>query len=187
MEVLMAGTSNKQVGRRSPAQKRRASEAGQALLELALLLPILCVLFIGIADLGRAAAVTIAVNNAATVGVEYGSQNGATASDISGMQNVATNDTKGNNIPSGMTAIASNGCYCDTGSGGTYSGISCVYPITSGTCSSILSSCGTPANPGVIVECVQVVTQLSYGNLLYFPGVPTSYAANGHAVMRVRN
>jgi Flp pilus assembly protein TadG len=166
------------VKRRSPAVKQRASEAGQSLLELALLLPILCLLVVGIVDLGRAAAVTIAVNNAATAGVEYGSQNGTTASNISGMQTAATNDTSGNYIPSGMSATATYGCLCDTQN----QGVSCTYPLPApSSCSTLLATCS-----GQPVECVQVVTGLSYGTLLNFPGVPTSYQANGHAVMRVR-
>lgn len=177
MERLTMDANRQPAERRSPTRKRRVNEAGQSLLELALLLPVLCLLVVGITDLGRAAAVTIAVNNAATAGVEYGSQNGTTASDTTGMQNVATNDTHGNNIPTGMTATATNGCLCDIGNGA-----SCTYPVPApGTCSNILAGC-----TGQVVECVQVVTQLNYGSLLNYPGVPGSYQANGHAVMRVR-
>jgi Flp pilus assembly protein TadG len=172
-------TAAQQVESDAPARHRRLSQAGQALLELALVLPILCLLVVGIADLGRAAAVTIAVNNAATVGAEYGSQNPATAADINSMQNYATDDTHGNNIPAGMTATATYGCLCDM----TGSGVSCTYPVPAQTtCSNILSSC-----TGQPVECVQVVTQLSYSSFLNYPGVPLSYQANGHAVMRVGN
>jgi Flp pilus assembly protein TadG len=79
MEGLTVRSNREQVERRSPAQKPRSNEAGQSLLEMALLLPILCLLVVGITDLGRAAAVTMMVNNAATAGVEYGAQNGTTA------------------------------------------------------------------------------------------------------------
>lgn len=143
------------------------------------MLPILCLLAVGITDLGRAAAVTMAVNNAATAGVEYGSQNGSTASDFTGMQNHAVDDTSMNNLPGTLTfpSSPSNGCACDTGNG-----TSCSYPIPSQSCSTILSNCAT----GKIVECVQVVTSMTYQPLLYFPGIPTSYSVTGHAVMRVR-
>ncbi len=46
-------------------------------MEFAFLLPVLLLLAVGVVELGRAAAFTIAVNNAATAGVEYGSQNEA--------------------------------------------------------------------------------------------------------------
>ncbi|MGA7463034.1 MAG: TadE/TadG family type IV pilus assembly protein [Candidatus Korobacteraceae bacterium] len=180
MEALTVGSNKEQVERRSPAPKPRANEAGQSLLEMALLLPILCLLVVGITDLGRAAAVTMMVNNAATAGVEYGSQNGTTASDSNGMQSAATNDTHNNNLPGTLTFPSSptHGCMCDNGAG-----VSCVYPVPApSTCSDILAACS-----GQVVECVQVVTQMNYGPILYFPGVPTSYQANGRAVMRVRH
>ncbi len=175
MEGLTAASNKEQVERRSPA-----NEAGQSLLEVALLLPILCLLVVGITDIGRAAAVTIMVNNAATAGVEYGSQTGTTASDTTGMQNAATNDTKTNNLPGTLLfpSAPTHGCMCDTGDG-----VSCTYPVPApSTCSNILAACN-----GQIVECVQVVTQMNYGTIVNFPGVPTSYQANGRAVMRVRH
>jgi len=90
------------------------------------------------------------VNNAATAGVEYGAQNATTAQDLTGMQNHATYDTTGNNLPGSITATAANGCLCDTQTGGTYSGISCSYPVPTGTCVDILNNCAT----GRVVECV---------------------------------
>lgn len=180
MEGLTVRSNREQVERRSPAQKPRSNEAGQSLLEMALLLPILCLLVVGITDLGRAAAVTMMVNNAATAGVEYGSQNGTTASDTNGMLNAATDDTHSNNLPGTLTfpSTPTHGCLCDTQN----SGVSCTYPVpAASTCSDILANCA-----GQVVECVQVVTQMNYGTILNFPGVPTSYQANGRAVMRVR-
>jgi uncharacterized protein (UPF0333 family) len=185
MEVLIAETKNERVERRPATHPRRLNEAGQALLEFALVLPILCLLSVGITDLGRAAAVTIMVNNAATAGVEYGAQNLTTAKDVVGMQTAATSDTSGNNLPGMLTFPNSPqspnptyGCMCDTGQGE-----SCTYPVPAQTtCSNILSNCS-----GQVVQCVQVVTQMNYNSILYFPGIPTSYQANGHAVMRVRH
>ena len=71
-------------------RRRKSRDSGQSLLEFVFLLPILLLLAIGIVELGRAAAFTIAVNNAATAGVEYGSQNEAKAQDLVGMQTAAT-------------------------------------------------------------------------------------------------
>ena len=67
------------------AQRRKSRDGGQSLMEFAFLLPVLCLIAIGIVEIGRAAAFTIAVNNAATAGVEYGSQNEADAQDFNGM------------------------------------------------------------------------------------------------------
>ena len=143
-------------------------------MEFAFLLPVLLLLAVGVVELGRAAAFTIAVNNAATAGVEWGSQNEARAQDFAGMVNAATTDA---NFSFGkITATATNGCTCDPGSGK-----SCSYPVpTSPPC-----SVGCPADQ-TIVECVQVTTTGTWSSVLYFPGIPTSYQANGQAVMRVR-
>ena len=162
-------------------RQRNLAEAGQALLEFAFVLPVLCLLSIGVVELGRVAAFTIAVNNAATAGVEYGSQNATTAGNIPGMQDAATKDTIGNGLQGTMTVTATNGCLCDTGAG-----TSCTYPVpSSSTCSNIASTCG--ALGGQPVQCVQVVTQEDFTHLFGYPGLPGSYQANGRAVMRVRH
>jgi len=171
---------HKRVADSSPsakAQKRKAAESGQSLIEFALFLPVLCLVSIGIIEIGRAAVFTIAVNNAATAGVEYGSQNEATAQDITGMINNATQDA---NLPSvshlSMTATATYGCTCDNASG-----TSCTYPVPGqGSCPTI--DCGGFE----IIECVQVNTTATWDSLFNYPGLPSTYQANGKAVMRVR-
>ena len=159
------------------AHKRKAVESGQSLIEFALLLPVLCLLSIGIIEIGRAAAYTIAVNNAATAGVEYGSQNEAAAQDTNGIVTKATEDA---NLPviSHMTlnVTTTYGCACDNGTGA-----SCTYPVPGpGTCTGI--ACGE----GSIIECVQVNTTATWDSMFQYPGLPSSYQANGKAVMRVR-
>lgn len=160
-------------------QKRsfRKSERGQTMLEFALMLPFMLLLGVGIVEIGRAIFYTIAVNNAATAGVEYGSQNGTTASDTSGMQNAATSDANF----SAMTAVATHGCTCDNGGGTTAE--SCTYPVPApSTCSAAIESTCS----GTIVECVQVNTTATFSPIFNYPGLPSSYTANGKAVMRVR-
>jgi len=56
MEEVLAQKHKQQIEGVSAVRKQRAGDAGQALLELALLLPVLCVLTVGITDLGRAAS-----------------------------------------------------------------------------------------------------------------------------------
>ena len=72
---------------------RRDSEAGQALVELALTLVfILIPLLIGAAEFARAAYAYIEVSNAARAAVAYGAQTHATALDQVGMLTAARND-----------------------------------------------------------------------------------------------
>ncbi len=150
---------------------RGRAERGQTLLEFALMAPFLLLLLTGVVELGRAIFYTVEVNNAATAGVEYGAQSEISAQDYTGMQNAAANDA---HFP-GMTATPLNGCTCDNGAG-----TSCSYPIPAGACMNF--SCPM----GQVVECVQVTTQANIVPLFHFPGLPTSYQANGVAVMRVR-
>ena len=158
------------------ARKRKAVESGQSLIEFALMLPVLCLLLVGIIEIGRAAAVSIAVHNAATAAAEYGSQNEATAQDIPGMINNASQDA---NLPGlgnmTMTATAMYGCTCDNGAG-----TSCTNPVPQGSCPTI--DCGG----GLVVECVQVNTTATWDALFHYPGVPERYHTDGVAVMRVR-
>src|SRR5262249_9688257 len=126
----------------------RRSERGQTLLEFALMLPFLMLLGVGVLEIGRAIAFTIAVNNAAPAGVECGAQDPADGLDIPGMENAATTDANF----SSTTATATYGCTCDKGQG-----TSCIYPVPEqDTCSDI--SC----DGGQIVQCVQVTTHASF-------------------------
>src|ERR1700734_3884295 len=69
-------------------------ECGQSVLELALLMPILCLLLLGIIEMGRYAEISILVSNAARAGAQYGAQNIATAGDSAGIQAAALQDAQ---------------------------------------------------------------------------------------------
>ncbi|MGA2904671.1 MAG: TadE/TadG family type IV pilus assembly protein, partial [Candidatus Korobacteraceae bacterium] len=165
------------------AWQRKTAEGGQSLIEFAWMLPFLLLLFLGIVELGRAAFITMVVNNAATAGVEYGSQNEGKASDIVGMQNSALCDANGQSagvcnttgILTAANVTATFGCTCDTGNGG-----SCA-PASWSSCA-VIGSC----EGGVMVQCVQVKTTATFNSLFNYPGLPTMFTANGNAVMRVR-
>src|ERR1035437_943843 len=136
------------------ARQSKTAESGQTLLEFAFMLPFMMLLLLGIAEIGRAAFITITINNAATAGAEYGSQNDKTASDFTGMQQAAFCDANGQstiNCNAGIltqTPVATNGCTCDTG------GVSCFPMPGTGTCTPTFSC----QNGQQIVECVQVTT-----------------------------
>jgi len=178
MKVGRVRRNNNTEGRTPSGAKgrRRSRDDGQTLIEFAFLLPVLCLLAVGIVEIGRAAAFTIAVNNAATAGVEYGSQSETTAKNINGMQTAATNDANFNFGT--ITAIATYGCLCDH-----ESGASCTYPVPAQTTCEVEN---LNCDDGQIVQCVQVTTNGQWDSLLHYPGIPDSFQANGRAVMRVR-
>lgn len=158
------------------ARQRRSSEDGQSLMEFAFLLPVLILLVVGVVELGRSAAFTIAVNNAATAGAEFGSQSQVNAVNIVGMQTKATTDANFNFGT--ITATATYGCLCDDGSGK-----SCPNPVPApSTCSANELNCDS----GPIIQCVQVNTTGSWASLLNYPGFPNMYQAHGQAIMRVQ-
>ncbi|HUS17480.1 MAG TPA: TadE/TadG family type IV pilus assembly protein, partial [Chloroflexia bacterium] len=59
------------------AWRSRVQRRGQALLELALVLPLLAVLLLGVFDIGRAFADQESVTNAARQGARYAARNPA--------------------------------------------------------------------------------------------------------------
>lgn len=140
-------------------------DPGQALVELALIFPILILLLVGAAEFGRLAYDAIEVANAARAGVAYAAQTHITASDTAGIQLAATQDAP--NL-TGITATPANFCACSTG------GII--------TCSTALTSCPSPAR---IIEYVQVDTTATVGPLFNYPGIPHSFTLTGQAIMRV--
>lgn len=140
-------------------------DAGQAILELALIMPIFVLLIVGAAEFGHLAYAAIEVANAARAGCAYGSQTHITASDNADIQLAAIKD--GSNI-SGLTATPSHFCACSTG--GTIA------------CSTALASCPSPAR---IIEYVQVNTAASVAPIFNYPGISKTFNLSGQAIMRV--
>lgn len=140
-------------------------DAGQALVELALVFPILLLFLVGSVELGRLAYAAIEVNDAARAGVAYGAQSHTTASDSSNITLAAT--TESPDITS-MTATTSQFCSCSDG--------------TSITCTNAGTKCLSPAH---IIEYVQVNTTAPVATLFHFPGIASSMTLRGQAIMRV--
>jgi Flp pilus assembly protein TadG len=142
------------------------NDAGQALIELALIMPIFTVLLAGAGDFARLAYAGIEVSNAAGAGVQYGAQNRITALDIAGMKLAATND--GADVSS-IQATASNSCVCTDG--------------TSITCANAATACVSPART---LQYVQVNTSAEVSPFFHYPGLPATFNLQGQATMRVQ-
>src|SRR5882757_2221976 len=93
---------DRSVGKNAPA------ESGQALVELAFILPVLLLLALGVIEIGRYAYIAILVGNAAHAGAMYGSLGTNQAKDQTGIQNAALYDfsgaTSGNTNTNGQLA-----------------------------------------------------------------------------------
>lgn len=136
--------------------------SGQALVETALTVPVLILLLLGVAELGRLAFAAIEVSNAARAGAAYAAQNGSTASDTTGIATAASNDAA--NL-TGLTTTSSISCICSDG--------------TAASCTDN-SACSTSH----IEESVTVNTQVSFSPMIHLPGLPTTFTLQGQAVQK---
>jgi Flp pilus assembly protein TadG len=154
---------------KSPARWRQAAirfvtwaarERGASLVEFALMLPFLSLLFLGVIDFGRAFYIDVEVSNAAYTGALYGTQN---HTDTTGMQNAATGDAPD---VAGISAVASYGCECSDGT-------------------KTVASCATqPVCTVNVVNYVKVTTSATYKPMFPWPGIPASIAMQGSAKLR---
>jgi Flp pilus assembly protein TadG len=139
------------------------SERGSAIVEFAILAPVLVLLLLGVIEISRYAYYALVASNAARAGAQYGAQNTASALDSSGMQTYATLDEPAN---SGITATAHYFCLLD--------GTSTPCP-------------NTGARQSNWVYYIEVDTSGSYNSLFKYPGIPQLVPVSGKAVVRVVN
>jgi Flp pilus assembly protein TadG len=141
----------------------RGGEAGQAAVELALLMPFLALLLIGAVELARVAYAAIEVSNAAKAAVQYGAQSRATAGDTQGMLAAAQNDAY--NLTGLTLTVGPLFCICSDG--------------TASTCQS--TDCATSH----IEQTLTVTTHATFDPLIHFPGVSKTFTLGGYAAQKV--
>ncbi len=147
-----------------PASKQK----GQAMLELALVLPILLVLVIGIIEFGRAAYFSIEVADAARAGAQYGSQSLADAASTPNITQAALNNSL--DIPAGQLTVnvQPQSCVC----------------VGSGT----VPAPGNCAGPLGCYPLVYLTVTTSYplSTLFHYPGLPATFNLMGTSTMPVQ-
>ena len=136
-------------------------EAGQALVETALVFPLLITILVGAAELARVAYAAIEVANAARAGVQYGAQSGYTASDPTGIATAAATDAA--NLTT-LTTTSSFSCVCSDG--------------TASTCAN------TDCANSHIEETLTVNTQATIDPVIHLPGLPKTYTLKGQAIQK---
>jgi Flp pilus assembly protein TadG len=151
----------------------RHSESGQTLLEIALLLPMLVLLALGVVEFGRYGYLGILVANAARAGTAYGTQTLPQSVDTTGISGAAKNDFKSNGqLPANLTVTSSVVCGCDNA--GTIAPATCTG-IGAGTCAS-----------GHWVVVLSVTASGTFSSLFNYPLIPSSLAVSRVSSMRVR-
>ncbi len=142
----------------------RKSERGGALIELAVVLPVLILVAIGVMDYGRVFYTSIAVSNAARAGAEWGSYSeGARSDKFAEMGDFAK--LEGAQAAT-ITVTANRVCRCG---------------LTVVTCSST-SDCGGGYGPAA--EFVEVTASKTVTLFLKYPGLPTSIPISRTATFR---
>ena len=136
---------------------------GSAAVELAVVLPVLALLVLGVADFGRAFVTGSVVAHAAKAGAQYGSQGPAYAVNADAIRVAATQDAAD---VSSITVSSRSYCSC----GGAEI-----------TCSS--GSCGAYGEPRMFVA---VTVSKTFQFLVKYPGLPQSIAMTRVATLRVQ-
>src|ERR1700758_3144538 len=92
----------------------RQSRSGQSIVEVALMLPFLLLLLLGVIEVGRFLYIGILVGNAACAGAAYGTQSLVKSVDTTGISTAAKNDFQNNGQGVGtLTVTSSVSCGCD--------------------------------------------------------------------------
>lgn len=147
----------------TPAQAGFA-ERGQSLAEMALLTPLLLLLLVGTIEIGRFAYYGIEVASAARAGVQYGAQSLTDSSDLAGITLAARNDAP---EVSSLSVTSQNRCACSN---------------------SPANYVGCPARGcalGHALVFLEVDTTAQIQPLFRYPGLPSTFTAEGQAIMRV--
>jgi Flp pilus assembly protein TadG len=156
---------------------RWRTDAGGALVELALVLPVLILVFVGTVDFGRVFYASQSLTNAARAGAQYGAASASRSGDFAGMESTAEAAT---NL-SGVTAAASRLCQCATNAG--------VFSATSPAA----NTCHQPAavscpGGGHLVVTVTVVTTKTFTTVMSggLPGFMQSMTLTRSATQRAQ-
>ena len=165
-------------GRSALSRKRRQhrqGERGAALVELAVVLPMLALLLVGTLDFGRAFRAAMVVTAAARAGALYGAQSIPKSGDTAGINSAITTVLSSNTMSTGPSATVATLCECagDTGA----------FTATTPPNSCLPTACTSPAH---LVARVSVTVTRTFTAPNSFPGLPSSVTITRTSIQRVR-
>ncbi|MDF1502326.1 TadE/TadG family type IV pilus assembly protein [Roseisolibacter sp. H3M3-2] len=149
-------------------RRRLHDDTGAAVVEFALLVPVLLLFAMAAIDFGRVVATGIAVSGAVRAGAQYGAQSAAASVDQVGMIAAAKSDFGEGGF--GALTVDSARTMCRCTSAGAM-----------GACASVGATCGVTPQAFVAVGAQRTVALI-----LRYPGFPASYAVRRSAVLRVQ-
>ena len=157
----------------------REDESGQALVELAVSLPLFLVMLLGAAEIARLAYMAIKVSDAAKAAAQYGSMDGPSAIDTAGISRAAKLSAPyvfANCTSFSATALNPLACSCVT------NGVPSPTTPTQAACSATCNS------PSYQVQSLVVSTSASCNPLIHAPGLAAgAITLRGSAVQEVLN
>jgi Flp pilus assembly protein TadG len=148
------------------ARRHDISTAGAATVELALIIPILVLIMIGLLDMGRVFYGAITVVSAARAGVAYGSMSAIHADNTAAMDASAQSDAVDT---TGLTFNSAKSCECPAQS----------PPVVACT----VNLCGDGTTVRIYVETTVTGT---FTTTLPYPGIPSSITITRTAKMRAQ-
>jgi Flp pilus assembly protein TadG len=157
----------------SPINSFSACESGNALVELAISLPLFLVLILGTAEIANLAWASVQINNAARAGAAYASLSRINAADGANIQLAAQNEAPQLLRTTGAFVLSTPNCSCVDSSGSSTT-INCDP--------SALTSCPSPST---IQVNIQVITQAPVTTFVHYPGLPATYIVRAQATTGV--
>lgn len=174
------------------------NEGGQALVELAVTLPLLLLMFLGTVELAQVIYGAINVSNAAKAAGQFAAQNSNTAVQTAGMLTAAQNEI-GTSVPGQVgsldmptptampdgSAIPSVTSCVSSGTSSSCSYCSCSSPETSVTPFACGSTTALAQCTGIshLEQNIIIQTHISVTPILALPGF-SSFSLYGHAVVK---
>jgi Flp pilus assembly protein TadG len=155
---------------------RSRSAAGAAIVEMALVLPVLVAVFVGTADFARVFYYSIELTNAARAGAQYAAHNSAqatrTADIIAAARSAAPNISTATDPIDVILSTPPPVCQCapNDGTGQPWPVAACPTICTAGN---------------HLVEAITVETRKIFTPFSRFPGIPTNIPLSRRATMRV--
>ncbi len=140
------------------------SDSGAAMVEMAVITPLLVVMTLGVGDFGRVLYTAITLSHAARAGAAYGAQGNGYAGDAAGIQQSAEQDAQ-NITP--IIVTSQRVCECTGGA----------------TVSCTTSSCGSYGAPKAFVE---VTAARTFQTLVAYPFLPNTVALSRTARIRLQ-
>jgi Flp pilus assembly protein TadG len=136
------------------------------MLELAIILPILLALTVGIIEIGRLAYFSFEISDAARAGAQYGTQTLGNAESDANVTQAAQNNAQ--DMP-GLAVSRRLSCVCP-GTGA----------VTGGDCGSQITGCSYP------LVYLTVTALYTLQPLFHYPGIPDTFNLTGVSTMPVQ-